>query len=91
MRRQEARQPGVAGREQRIGTPLGERGELADGEPEVVERERERLAVEVAARAGDAVLGEQQRVARLEQDRSLSAEVSSLARALRWGELVLAP
>jgi histidine ammonia-lyase len=31
------------------------------------------------------------RVARLEQDRSLSAEVSALARALRWGELILAP
>jgi histidine ammonia-lyase len=31
------------------------------------------------------------RVARLEQDRSLSAEVTALAHALRWGELVLAP
>jgi histidine ammonia-lyase len=31
------------------------------------------------------------RVARLEQDRSLSAEVGALAHALRWGELVLAP
>ena len=62
MRREEARQPGVARREQRVGAPLGERRELAQREPEVIERERERLPVEVAARAGLAVVREEQRV-----------------------------
>ena len=58
VRREEAREPGVARREQRVGAALGERRELAQREPEVIERERERLPVEVAARAGLAVVRE---------------------------------
>ena len=46
-------------------------------------------AAEHAAARG-ALAAVRTRVARLEQDRSLSAEVIALARALRSGELVLA-
>ena len=41
-------------------------------------------------RSRRALAAVRERVPRLEQDRSLSAEVTELARALRWGELVLA-
>jgi hypothetical protein len=61
-RRQEPRQLRVAGRQQRIGAALAVGGQLGEREREVVQRQRQRLAVEVAARDDLAVVREDERI-----------------------------
>jgi hypothetical protein len=62
VRGQERRQAGVARRQQGVDAALGEARELGQREREVVERQRQRLAVEVAAGEDLPVGGEHERV-----------------------------